>query len=159
MLTSIAAKLTVAGGKASPSPQAMGQFYEKIDSDDEWFPGKICGERRGRKRAIDNYDAAAIAKSAMTMKKVHNIEPTYSRLVIVVFVWACGPLASYSRRTKQNKRDSSRGPHWSCGFSFAGLSWYPSSGRTQWDHERTEDDRDVIKRLLGRSAFSHEALG
>ena len=79
MLAHIAGKVAKEGG-GNPSPQALGQLFAKIDSDDSWFPGKQSSTTRGRKRALTPTKAASIARCAMTMKG-NGLEPTYARLV------------------------------------------------------------------------------
>ena len=79
MLAFIAGKITKSGG-GHPSPQALGQFFAKADADESWFPGKLEGEPRGRKRGLSKMQEASIARSAMAMK-ANNVEPTYTRLL------------------------------------------------------------------------------
>ena len=67
MLAFIAGKLSKSGG-GKPSPQAVGQFFAKVDADTSWFPGKLEGQQRGRKRSLSKTQEAAIARSAMSMK-------------------------------------------------------------------------------------------
>ena len=99
MLAHLAGKLNKAGGGQRPggrhpTPQALGQFFTKVDADASWFPGKHSGAMRGRKRALSGAAAASIAKSAMTMA-AKDREPTYARLVT-----AC-PNAVVNRTTMQ----------------------------------------------------------
>ena len=79
MLVYISETLQKAGG-GKPTPQALGQFFAKVGQDESWFPGKLYGHARGRKRALSGGNAASIVRSAMTMKAQGN-EPTYARLV------------------------------------------------------------------------------
>ena len=50
LYTKVAEKLTKVGGGA-PTPRAVLKLFEKIDGDEEWYPGKIA-EGRGRKPAL-----------------------------------------------------------------------------------------------------------
>ena len=45
--TYVAGKVRKVGG-GSPSPQAVGQLFEKMDSDRFWYPGKVYGDAGGR---------------------------------------------------------------------------------------------------------------
>ena len=67
MLAFIAGKLSKSGG-GKPSPQAVGQFFAKVDADTSWFLGMLEGQQRGRKRSLSKTQEAAIARSAMSMK-------------------------------------------------------------------------------------------
>lgn len=73
-------KWGVTGGKKHPTPQAVGQFYDKVDSDPEWFPGKQVQEGRGPARALTGPKASVIARSAQSMKR-RGAEPTYRSIV------------------------------------------------------------------------------
>ena len=89
----IAGKLLKQGG-GSPGREALRRFFEKIDADDEWFPGKGNYEDAGRPAILTGLNRAAIARSAMTMK-TNGIEPTYAKVVA-----AC-PKASLNPKTDQ----------------------------------------------------------
>ena len=56
MLPFIASKLrTMKKGKlngVSPSRAALWEFFDKIDNDPEWFPGKASATQRGPKRVL-----------------------------------------------------------------------------------------------------------
>ena len=79
MLAFIAGKLVTCGG-GRPTPQSIGQFFAKADADPSWFPGKVEGLPRGRKRSLSKAQGARIARTAMDMK-ARNKEPTYARLI------------------------------------------------------------------------------
>ena len=64
MLQFVADRVTKANGE-HPSAQAVADFFSRIDEDDEWWPGKTYGRKRGRKRALSGLQRAAIARSAM----------------------------------------------------------------------------------------------
>ena len=66
--------------KEHPSPSAVSQFYDKIDEDSEWFPGKIYRTTFGPSKVLPEQSQRAIALSATTMKK-RKIEPSYPLLV------------------------------------------------------------------------------
>ena len=51
MNTWIAEKLTKIGG-GRPTSAAVNQLLAKIDNDEDWYPGKQYGEKRGRKRDL-----------------------------------------------------------------------------------------------------------
>ena len=74
------AKRGVTGEKKHPTPQAVGQFYDKVDSDPEWFPGKQFQEGRGPARVVTGPKASVIARSAQSMKR-RGVEPTYRSIV------------------------------------------------------------------------------
>ena len=46
----------------------MKESLYKVDKDDDWFPGKQYGEKRGRKRVLTGAKAAAIERSAEAHK-------------------------------------------------------------------------------------------
>ena len=79
MHSSIAAKLTKTGGGA-PSNEAVRKFFEKVDDDADWFPGKGNYENMGRPTVMTGQQRAAIARCAMIMKKA-GLEPTYPRII------------------------------------------------------------------------------
>ena len=60
------------GGKprgGSPSAQAVGQLFQRIDDDPEWFPGKTKSEAApGPKRLLRGPKATAIAAAAKRLK-------------------------------------------------------------------------------------------
>ena len=76
LYTKIAAKLTKAGGNEAPTPRAVLLLFEKIDGDDDWYPGKVA-EGRGRKPALSGLARNAIKRSAEAMKSKGG-EPTYN---------------------------------------------------------------------------------
>ena len=72
MLTHIASKLYTISPprkkKDHPSVSALGQLFDKMDNDTEWFPGKSDQVTHGPKPAINGTNQAIIAKSAMNLK-------------------------------------------------------------------------------------------
>ena len=66
------------------SPQALFNLYKKFDADPEWFPGKLSGGKRGRKRALSGTAEASVARSLMARKATHDMEPTAS----VAIAWS-----------------------------------------------------------------------
>ena len=68
MLTYIAGKLTKTDGQA-PQSEAVKRFFAKVDADDDWFPGKADYEKTGAPAALTGPNRAAIARSAMALKK------------------------------------------------------------------------------------------
>ena len=79
MLTYIARKVQKIGG-GRPSSQAVGQFFEKVDADPEWLPGKSSQEQFGPASVITPRNQAIVARSAMAMKE-RGEEPTYPSIV------------------------------------------------------------------------------
>jgi len=63
-----------------PSAACIGQLFEKMDSDPDWYPGKHNGERRGPKRIITGGKKSAIVAAAKRIKREDG-EPTYSAIV------------------------------------------------------------------------------
>ena len=78
LYTKIAAKLTKAGGKKKepPTSRAVLLLFEKIDGDDDWYPGKVA-EGCGRKPALSGLARNAIKRSAEAMKR-NGGEPTFN---------------------------------------------------------------------------------
>ena len=68
MLAFIAGKLSKSGG-GKPSPQALGHFFAKVDADTSWFPGKLEGQQRGRKRNLSKTQEAADGEGVRKKKK------------------------------------------------------------------------------------------
>ena len=83
LYTKIANKLVKIGPKGrkgdQPTPRAVLQLFVKIDTDEDWYPGKH-DEGRGRKPALSGLAKSVIARSAMTIKRKGG-EPTYKRMV------------------------------------------------------------------------------
>ncbi len=81
MLEFVAKRIEKEGG-GSPSPQAVQKLFSKMDDDPSWYPGKQCGPRAavGRPQALSAQNKAAIARSAMQLKK-KGLEPTFSLVV------------------------------------------------------------------------------
>ena len=84
MLTHIASKLyTITPPrkkKEHPSTSALSQLFDKMDHDEEWFPGTSDQARRGPPPAINGTNQAIIARSAMNMKE-NDEEVTYPAIV------------------------------------------------------------------------------
>ena len=80
MKTYIAGKLTKQGGRKPPTSEAIRQFFEKIDADADWFPGKGSYDDVGAPSVMTGHQRAALARCAMTMKE-NGIEPTYGKIV------------------------------------------------------------------------------
>ena len=68
MNTFIAGKLKKKGG-GSPSSEAMTCFFDKVDVDDDWFPGKDNCENMGAPSMMTGRQRGALARCAMAMKK------------------------------------------------------------------------------------------
>ena len=78
--TFAASLVTKVGANDHPSQRAVGLFYEKVDADPEWFPGKTCRTKFGPDRALSGQQVSAIARSAQAMK-ARGVEPTYPMIV------------------------------------------------------------------------------
>ena len=68
------------GRCAHPTPAAIGQLFQRIDSDPDWFPGKHNDEPRGPKRVLSGPKKTAVVSAAKRLKK-EGSEPTYSAIV------------------------------------------------------------------------------
>ena len=78
--------------KRHPNHEAVRQLLEKMATDEDWFPGKLYGSLGGRPAEIPETSKAALARSAMALKK-RGVEPTYSLVI------AQRPTASINPRT------------------------------------------------------------
>ena len=71
--TYVAGKLRkIGGGKGpsgKPSPQAVGQVFEKMDDDRLWYPGKVYGDRSGRPSVLSETNKSVIAHSLMSLSE------------------------------------------------------------------------------------------
>ena len=76
----IAARVEKAGG-GHPSLGALHKFFKVVDADDEWFPGKQRGARRGAKPLMTPAKRRCIAQSAMAAKKSRGDEPCITAVV------------------------------------------------------------------------------
>ena len=80
-LQTFAANLvTKVGTNEHPTQRAVGLFYEKIDADPDWFPGKNNRAKFGPDKALGGQQVSAIARSAQAMK-ARGAEPTYGMIV------------------------------------------------------------------------------
>ena len=75
----IAKRVKKVGG-GHPTPGAVMKLFAKVDEDSDWFPGKLYGERGGRKRVLVGVKATAVAASAKA-QKTGGQEPTYSSIL------------------------------------------------------------------------------
>lgn len=69
---------TTAAGKPvghCPSKAALAKFFARVDADAEWFPGKVYGETRGRKRVLRGAKRTAVVAAAKRLK-AEGDEPT-----------------------------------------------------------------------------------
>ena len=98
LLSFVAARVkTTRNGKpagACPTAAAMHQFFEKVDADAEWFPGKQNGEARGPKRVLRGAKRGAIVSAAKRLK-AEGVEPTYSNIL------AASPAATTNPSTQK----------------------------------------------------------
>ena len=65
---------------AHPTGEAISLFFQKTDSDPDWFPGKQSDEPRGPKRLLSGPTRTAIVSAAKRLKSEGH-EPTYSAIV------------------------------------------------------------------------------
>ena len=65
---------------ASPGVSAIKEFFDKVDKDPEWYPGKASDARRGPKRVLRGAKVTAIVSAAKRLK-AEGEEPTYSAVV------------------------------------------------------------------------------
>jgi len=64
----------------SPTNASMKEFFEKVDEDQLWFPGKHSGEKRGPKRVLRGPKVSAIVSAAKRLKG-EGTEPTYGAVL------------------------------------------------------------------------------
>lgn len=79
LLCFVATRVEKVGG-GSPTPSAVAQFFERIDGDDDWYPGKRSDAAYGPQPVLHGAKRRRVAKTAMDLKK-KGVEPTYSRMV------------------------------------------------------------------------------
>ena len=65
---------------AHPNGESIREFFQKVDCDSEWFPGKHNDKKRGPKRILVGPKKSAIAAAAKRIK-IEVGEPTYSAVV------------------------------------------------------------------------------
>ena len=63
-----------------PTSASIKEFFDKVDSDPDWFPGKHSDIKRGPKRILSGAKRSAIISAAKRLKGEGN-EPTYSAVV------------------------------------------------------------------------------
>ena len=76
----IAARVEKVGG-GHPSRSALCQFFQMVDRDTDWYPGKCDGAKRGRKPLLTAAKRRCIAQSAMTAKKRRGNDPCVAAVV------------------------------------------------------------------------------
>ena len=64
----------------SPAVSSIKEFFEKIDHDPNWFPGKASDAKRGPTRLLRGSKVTAIVSAAKRIK-AEGEEPTYSAVV------------------------------------------------------------------------------
>ena len=100
----IAAKLRKTDGTGkgysqdAPGHGSVSEFFQKVDSDPERFPGKVSGQKRGRKAVMTPAKRARIASSAMSQKGEGH-EPSADVTI------ARRPAATLNPETKKPFRD------------------------------------------------------
>ena len=55
----VSSKVVKAGG-GHPSREAMRQFFTKVDGDEDWFPGKYSGKKRGPAPLLNSLHCATL---------------------------------------------------------------------------------------------------
>ena len=78
LYTQVASKLTKIGG-GQPTPRAVLYLFEKMDNDDDWYPGKV-EEGRGRKPALTELAKGSIKRSAEAINR-RGGEVTYRQIL------------------------------------------------------------------------------
>jgi len=63
-----------------PTKQAVAKFFQKVDADPDWYPGKSTQEKHGPSSVINATNQGIVARSAMAMKN-RGEEVTYAKLV------------------------------------------------------------------------------
>ena len=66
--------------RVAPSANAIGQFFDRVDADVHWYPGKANYEDCGAPAAMSGQQRATLARCAMSMKEKGE-EPTYGTVV------------------------------------------------------------------------------
>ena len=79
MHTYIAGKIKKIGG-GHPGCAAVKKFFDKVDADPKWYPGKKTQAQFGPASVISPTNQAIVARSAMAMKE-RGEEPTYASIV------------------------------------------------------------------------------
>ena len=75
------AERVVKVGGGHPSTPALFQFFQAVDADVDWFPGKNTGAKRGPKPLLTSAKRRRIAQFAMTRKKRRQQEPCVPAVV------------------------------------------------------------------------------
>ena len=70
----IAERLTKVGG-GSPSTPSLHELFAKMDADEEWFPGKHSGAKRGPKPVFNGQKRRCVALSMMAAKQNEGLPP------------------------------------------------------------------------------------
>ena len=76
LYTKVAKNLKKKGG-GRPTPRAVLKLFARIDSDNDWYPGKSIGGQ-GRKPALSGLARSVIRRSAEATKR-NGGEPTYKK--------------------------------------------------------------------------------
>ena len=80
MLTFICQRIQKVGG-GNPGKDALGKFFNKVDEDADWFPGKTWFDSEaGRPTILTNTNRSVAARSLMSMKAGGD-EPCYAKAV------------------------------------------------------------------------------
>ena len=79
-------------------------MFEKIDEDDDWYPGKV-EEGRGRKPALTGLARSAIQRSAESIKRKGG-EPTYARILSSCPEAVKNPSTGIHKNTKRQPKES-----------------------------------------------------
>ena len=78
---------------AHPTKEAISQFFQKIDSDPDWFPGKQSDEPRGPKRLLSGPKRTAIVSAAKRLKSEgHDPGDESEGQLTRRLSWVCRPL-------------------------------------------------------------------
>ena len=90
----VAQRVTKNGG-GCPTTASLHEFFRKIDSDPEWFPGKHSSQKRGPKPVFNAAKRRRVATSMMARKHNRGEEPTVAAAIL-----SC-PSATMNPKTKK----------------------------------------------------------
>ena len=87
MLVFISARVTKVGG-GNPSPAAMSLFFNRVDEDVHWFPGKHNQEKRGPKPILYGAKRQAVAEVPCELLRISCETPPCTRKTAHCMMWA-----------------------------------------------------------------------
>jgi len=136
------------GGKPAgehPSGSSMKEFFEKVDKDEEWFPGKHSGAKRGPDRVLKGPKKNGIIQAAKRLMRDEG-EVTYSSCI------AAAPNAAVNPATGEPVS-----PDLIYRVFLEEIYDDPDDPEDKWDHRarlsRVALDPNQIKRRLGWAEY------